>query len=257
MKYYKTIIITLITISSGSNTLAQNGIRLWYGHSATLRINKEWRVSGGQLFLFKTTPFEMTTLQNSLGLTYRLNSKVRFGMGYQKSFDPTNLTEEGRNRITGRISLAGKLQQIRIMHYFRAEWHFPERSKYEYRLRYAFRIHRRNWDLPLGARPYITNEFHYYLSGRPLWYRDEEGTKVVRQSPNGLHAHRITFGIRVSPIKRMNVNLRFMRQTEFNIGDKYREINVTDPRNGKVRRRFNNFSVLVLSTSYQFRIRKK
>ncbi|MCG8385707.1 MAG: hypothetical protein MJA30_09215, partial [Cytophagales bacterium] len=74
----------------------------------------------------------------------------------------------------------------------------------------------------------------------------------VRQSPDGLHAHRITLGVRISPLKRTNVTLRFMRQTEFNLGNKYRRINVEDPRNGKVRRKFNNFSALVISTSYRF-----
>ena len=254
MSKIKTIVLVSLPIFLCGNTFSQDATKLWIGLSAQARITREWRVSVGQLYMFNRDPLDLTTLQNSLNVTYRCNRRWRVGLGYQKSSAPFDRSRQERNRLTARASYAGKLQNIRVIHFFRTEWHFPERSKFEYRLRYAFRIHRRNWDLPLNARPFMTNEFHYYLSGRPLWYRDDAGERVVRQSPDGLHAHRITIGIRVSPMKRTNVTLRFMRQTEFNLGNQYRRINVEDPRNGKVRRKFNNFSALVISTSYRFSI---
>lgn len=248
----KAIFFVSLAILLGGNTFSQDATKLWMGLNAQARITREWRVSVGQLYMFNRGPLDLTTVQSSVNVTYRCNRRWRLGLGYQQSYDPFDLSTEERNRLTARASYAGSLQNIRVLHFFRTEWHFPERSKFEYRLRYAFRIHRRNWDLPLRARPFMTNEFHYYISGRPLWYRDNAGERVVRQSPDGLHAHRITLGVRISPMKRTNVTLRFMRQTEFNLGNKYRRINVEDPRNGKVRRKFNNFSALVISTSYRF-----
>ncbi|TRX59087.1 DUF2490 domain-containing protein [Fulvivirga sp. M361] len=250
------LMLLLLVFSTIQSAVAQDGVRFWYGHSAQARITKEWRVSVGQLFLFRRNPTELGTIQNSLNVQYRLNSKVCLGLGYQRSGSVQNANDDARNRLTARIHVARNFGKIRLMNYFRAEWHSPERSKFEYRLRYAFRIHRRNWRLPLRARPYITNEFHYYLSGRPLWYRDEQGERVIRQSPRGLHAHRLTLGVTLRPIKRTNVNLRFMRQTEFNLGNKYRRINVEDPRNGRIRRRFSNFSAMILSVSYRFKVKK-
>ncbi len=237
--------------------IAQEDLKLWTGHSAQAKLTKEWRLNVGQLLLFSQEPFELSSLQNSARVTYRINKRISTGLGYIRSSDPSDPDQEARNRLTGRFRLNARLGKLRIANSFRAEWHFPERSKFEYRLRYGFRIHRGNWGLPLKTTPFITNELHYYLSGKPLQYRDEFGEKVVKQSPNGLHAHRITLGVRFRPFKRANASLSYMRQTEFNIGNKYREIHVVDPRNGRIRRQFNNFSVVMFRFSYQLDLRKK
>lgn len=242
-----------ILLCRSNKSWSQDRPRIWYGHSVQTRFNKEWRLSAGQLFMFSGDPRSLKTIQNAINATYRYNSRIRFGFGFQKSFSTKSTTQKSRNRLTGRISVAGNIDRIRITNNFRAEWHFPERSKYEFRLRYAFRLHIRNLDLPLRARPFITNEFHYYLAGRPLWYRDNKGDKVVRQSTDGLHAHRITLGLRFTPFKRTNVSIRYMRQTEFNIGSEYRRINTVDPRDGKVRRAFNNFSTFIFTVNYRLK----
>ncbi len=250
----KAIAIILLLIVLSLEAKAQDGPRLWYGHSVQLKLSKTWRMSASQLFIFGRDPLALSSLQNSINLQYRVNKKLRVGLGYQHANKPSDRNGEGRNRITGRLNYGMKFQSIRIMNYFRAEWHFPERSKFQYRLRYGFRIHHRKWKLPIKARPFITNEFHYYLSGRPLWYRDGSGDRIIKQSPDGLHAHRLTIGLRITPLKRTNISLRFMRQTEFNLGNEFRKINVEDPRNGKVRRRFNNFSAFILTASHRFNL---
>ncbi|MEW7292144.1 DUF2490 domain-containing protein [Aquimarina sp. 2304DJ70-9] len=238
-------------------TIAQEDLKLWTGHSAQAKLTKEWRLTVGQLLLFRQEPFELSSLQNSANISYRINKRTRVGLGYIRSSDPFDPDQEARNRITGRYRKDFRLGKLRLANSFRAEWHFPERSKFEYRLRYGLRIHRGNWGLPLKTTPFITNELHYYLSGKPFQYRDELGDKVVKQSPNGLHAHRITLGVRFKPFKRANASLSYMRQTEFNIGDKYRRINVVDPRNGRVKRAFSNFSVVMFRFSYQLDLREK
>ena len=255
MKNNKTILIAFITFFFHSIALAQDGMSIWYGHGAEARLTKEWRVSARQLFMFSGNPRKLSRIQNSLNVSYRYNKRVRLGFGYQLSVDPRDLGKQARSRLTGRVSYYTKWKGFRVMNTFRAEWHLPERSKFEYRLRYAMRIHPRNLDLPLRARPFMTNEFHYYLSGDPLWYRDAEGERVVEQSPNGLHAHRFTLGLRITPLKRTNLTMRFMRQTEFNLGSKYRRINVEDPRNGRIRRRFNNFSVFIVTVSHRLKLK--
>ncbi len=237
--------------------IAQEDLKLWTGHSAQAKITKEWRINVGQLLLFSQQPFELSSMQNSATISYRLDKRKRIGLGYIRSSDPSDPDQEARNRLTGRFRIDVRLGKFRIANSLRAEWHFPERSKFEYRLRYGFRIHRGNFGLPFKTTPFITNEFHYYLSGKPLQYRDDLGEKVVKQSPDGLHAHRITLGLRFRPFKRANASISYMRQTEFNIGNKYREINVVDPRNGRVRRSFNNFSVVMFRFSYQLDLKPK
>ncbi|WP_299212305.1 DUF2490 domain-containing protein [uncultured Aquimarina sp.] len=238
--------------------IAQEDLKLWTGYSAQAKLTKKWRLTAGQLLLFSQEPFELSSMQNSVNVTYRMNKRMSFGTGYLRSSDPSDPDQEARNRITGRFRLNTRLGKIRFANNLRAEWHFPERSKFEYRIRYGLRIHAGNWGLlPLKTTPFITNEVHYYLSGRPLQYRDELGDKVVKQSPDGLHAHRVTLGVRFRPFRRANASISYMRQTEFNIGSKYREINVVDPRNGRVRREFNNFSVLMFRFSYQLDLRQK
>ncbi len=247
------LILLLFTYS----LFAQEDLKLWTGYSAQARLSKEWRLTGGQLLLFSQEPFELSAMQNSVNVFYRLNKRMNVGLGYLRSSDPSDPDQEARNRITGRFRLNLRLGKLRLANSLRGEWHFPERSKFEYRLRYGLRIHRGSWGLPLKTTPFITNEFHYYLSGRPLQYRDEFGEKVVKQSPDGLHAHRITVGVNFRPFRRARASLSYMRQTEFNIGSKYREINVVDPRDGDIKRAFNNFSVLMFRFSYRLDLRRK
>ena len=251
------ITLILIICLATTHLFAQEDLKLWTGYSAGARITKEWRVSAGQLLLFSQQPFELSSMQNSVNLTYRFDKRFRAGFGYLRSSDPSDPDQEARNRVTGRFRYNARLGKFRFLNSLRVEWHFPERSKFEYRIRYGIHIHRGSWGLPLRTTPFITNEFHYYLSGRPLQYRDEQGEKVVKQSPDGLHAHRITLGVRFRPFKRANASISYMRQTEFNIGSKYREINVTDPRDGDILRAFNNFSVLMFRFSYRLDFRRK
>ncbi|WP_219011695.1 DUF2490 domain-containing protein [Aquimarina litoralis] len=251
------IISALFIYFFTSIAIAQEDLKLWTGYSAQAKLTKKWRLSAGQLLLFNQEPFELSSMQNSVNIRYRMSKRMSFGTGYLRSSDPSDPDQEARNRITGRFRLNARLGKVRFANSLRAEWHFPERSKFEYRIRYGLRIHGGNWGLPLKTTPFITNEVHYYLSGRPLQYRDASGDKVVKQSPDGLHAHRVTLGIRFRPFRRANASISYMQQTEFNIGSKYREINVVDPRNGRVRRAFNNFSVLMFRFSYQLDLRQK
>lgn len=252
----KTITVFLVFLIS-TVAMAQEGIKLWTGHSVRARLDKEWRLTAGQLFLFGQEPFGLSSLQNSVNLRYRMSRRMYVDAGYIRSSDPLDPDQEARNRLSSRFRLNSRLGKFRFANSLRAEWHFPERSKFEYRLRYRFRVHRGNWGLPLRITPFVANEFQYYLSGRPLQYRDEAGERLVRQSPNGLHAHRITLGASFRPFKNANASLSYIRQTEFNLGNKYREINVTDPRDGRILRRFNDFSVLMFRFSYQLDLRPR
>ncbi|MEM7380862.1 MAG: DUF2490 domain-containing protein, partial [Bacteroidota bacterium] len=248
MRTTKCLVLLSIFLFSSfhSNIVAQDGVKFWAGHSLGTKLTESWRIRVGQLYLFDEV-MDLSSMQNSARIEYRFNRKFRIGLGYIRSSDPTDPDQEARNRLDPRIRYSFRIGKLRVANTLRTEWHFPERSKFEYRIRYALRLHRGDWGLPLNITPYVTNELHYYLDGRPFQYRNPQGEAVVKQSPDGLHAHRITLGLRFKPFKRANASIYFMRQTEFNLGNKYRRINVTDPRNGEVKRDFNNFSVLAFN----------
>lgn len=250
-----TAVVLIIFISNVGIT--QEEARVWTGYSVRSKISKELRITAGQLFMFGQEPFELASLQNSINARYRLNKRMYVDMGYIRSSSIDDPDQEARNRISSRFRLNSRLGKWRLANSLRAEWHFPERSKFEYRLRYGFRLHRGDWGMPLKITPYINNEFHYYLSGRPLQYRDPSGDKVIKQSPDGLHAYRFTLGIGFRPFKRARAGISYMVQREFNVGNKYREINVVDPRDGDINRTFNNFSVLQFRFGYQIDFRSR
>lgn len=231
----------------------QEGVKIWAGHSYRTDISKGLRIRAGQLYLFDEQ-MDLTSMQNSARIEYRFNRNFTVGLGYIRSSDPADPDQPARNRVDPRVRYRFKVGALRVSNQLRAEWHFPSRSKFQYRLRYALGLHAGDFGLPLRITPFITNELHYYLNGRPLNYRDSDGDIIVSQSPNGLHAHRIRIGVRMRPFKRANLSLSFMRQTEFNIGDRFRHINVRDPRDGDILRAFNNFSVVSFSFSYRFKI---
>lgn len=249
IKYLSFLPIALFSIQA----LAQEGLKFWAGHSYSTNITKEWRVRAGQLYFFDDQ-MDFTSVQNNARIEYRFNQNFRMGLGYTHSSDSADPDQPAKNRIDPRFIYRFKVGKLRVTNQLRAEWHFPSRSKYEYRLRYSFGLDAGNFGLPLDITPYMNNELHYYLNGKPLNYRDADGDIIVSQSPNGLHAHRIRIGVRFKPLKRANMSLSYMRQTEFNIGNEYRKINVTDPRDGDVLRDFINFSVLSLSFSYRFKV---
>lgn len=251
------LLLSIIAYCLASGLLfAQEEMRVWTSYQAQARLSEGWQISAGQTFMFSQQPFELSSIQNAANLMYRFNGKYNASFGYVRSSDPSDPDQEARNRLQARFGYRAKLGKFRVTNSLRGEWHFPEASKFEYRIRYGLRVSRGNWGLPLNTTPFINNELHYYLSGRPLQYRDELGNPLVRQSPDGLHAHRITIGASFRPFNGAYATLSYMKQTEFNLGDRYREINVTDPRDGRILRPFNNFSVLTLSFAYRLDLRE-
>jgi|GEM_PF-2486138 len=234
------------------SVFSQGGIKSWAGHSYSVDFNKHWRLRAGQLYFFNEQ-MDFTSVQNNARIEYRFKRNFSLGVGYTHSSDPADPDQPAKHRIEPRARHRVKMGKLRVTNQLRAEWHFPSRSKYEYRLRYSMRLHAGDFGLPLGLSPYMTHELHYYLNGRPLNYRDGKGDIIVRQSPNGLHAHRIRMGVRFKVFRRANMSLSFMRQTEFNIGSEFRRINVTDPRDGDILRDFSNFSVLSFNFSYRIK----
>lgn len=251
--YPITLPIILLAVLYNLESAAQEGPKFWSGYSLSTNLNKEWRINAGQLYLFDNS-LGLGSVQNSARIDYRFNRNFGVGLGYIHSNNSNDPDQAARNRLDPRASYSFRVGKLRVGNTLRAEWHFPERSKFEYRVRYGLQLHAGDWGLPLDITPYVSNELHYYLGGKPFQFRDDNGEKVVNQSPNGLHAHRIKLGVRFKPFKRASAGLSFMRQTEFNLGDKYRRINVTDPRNGEIKRPFNNFSVVAFNFAYRFKI---
>ncbi|MEM9364277.1 MAG: DUF2490 domain-containing protein [Bacteroidota bacterium] len=246
-------LLLFLTFFFNLSAFAQESVKFWAGHSYRTNITREWRARAGQTYLFDDR-MDLTSLQNSARIEHRLNRNFRVGLGYIRSSDPADPDQSARNRLDPRVRYRFKVGTLRIANQLRTEWHFPSRSKFEYRLRYSLGLNAGDFGFPLGITPFMANELHYYLNGRPLNYRDKDGDIIVSQSPNGLHAHRIRIGVRFEPLKRANVSLSFMRQTEFNIGSRFRSINVVDPRDGDILRDFNNFLAMSFSFSYRFNI---
>ena len=232
----------------------QEQVKVWLGHSYRTNILDELSIGVGQLYLFDEE-MTLSSMQHNVKVEYQFNGNLKVGLGYVLSSDPSDPDQEARNRIDPRIRYRFKIGDLRVTNQLRTEWHFPSRSKFEYRFRYSLGLHAGDFGLPLDITPYITNELHYYLNGRPLNYRDGDGDIIVSQPPNGLHAYRFQIGVRLDPFKRARISLLYMSQKEFNIGSKFREINVVDPRDGDILREFNNFSVVSFSFSYRIKIK--
>lgn len=243
----------LFLIFTSLNALAQKNLKFWAGRSASTNLDSDWRISVGQLYLFDND-LALGSVQGSARLEYKVNKKLRIGLGYTYSSNSSDPDQPAKNRLAPRATYNFRSGKLRVANTFRTEWHFPERSKFEYRLRYRIKMHAGDWGLPLDITPFVSDEIHYYHGGKPFQYRDDEGEKLVLQSPNGFHAHRMQVGIRLRPFKRASVTLSFLQHREFNMGNKYRRLNVTDPRNGEVKRKFSNFSVLMASFSYRFKV---
>ncbi len=145
-----------------------------------------------------------------------------------------------------------------------AEKYFPRLQKFGARLVFTnkWTFHPGNW--PLKMTPYIRNQLYYYQGGDPITYwldeddieisEEGESEEFIRQAPNGLHRYRFTLGVRSKLSKELALSLFFMRQVEFNTGwAPYRELNVYNQSMTRIKRPFNNYSLIGISLNYTFK----
>ena len=246
------IIIIGITTGKAQFDESHNSM-IWGSIGVSSKISKRWSVGFSHLSSVSIKTMDLNFMQSNIKIGYRLSRNWKITAGAKPS---VSINEQGwqkmRHRLYGELKLNTRIsKRIRMQNSLTAEHHFNQRSKFQQRYYLTNKLYYRNNKLPLKLRPYFTQKLYYYAGGRLLQYYDADGDKSYQVAPNGLHAYRAQFGIRLSITKSLRISAYHMIQKEFNTSlFNSNDINSFNPNSEKIRRPFYNFNVSAISISY-------
>ena len=135
------------------------------------------------------------------------------------------------------------------------EIHSANEKNYNYRIIYITRFApRRKLDF-LNLSPSISYWLFYNIGGKAIQYFDESGSPLAKDTPDGLHRGRFILNLSKKINHNLSLSLYYLNQHEFNLTGN--DLNVVNPRNGKIIRPFSNYQVAGISLSLSFDVYKK
>ncbi|MEM6726648.1 MAG: hypothetical protein AAF598_21595, partial [Bacteroidota bacterium] len=155
-------------------------------------------------------------------------------------------------RIRGEIRNNQKFGNWSMRNSFNAEYHFPQRSKFSYRLFHTFQLTYRDRDWPIDIRPFFQTRLYYYLGGRQVVFEDPESEEIITAAPDGLHGFRYILGCRIKLHDSVSMTLSYLNHREFNaslFGGN--PLNTEDLNEGDVNNQFFNFQSLGVGLSFR------
>lgn len=229
---------------------------LWVTTSTGTKLNDKFSLSYEQLHSYDLAKGRLNFIQPSLGVHYKPAKKLQLSLNYI----PTISIDENPNnqlvyhRVKGRARYYTRVnKRFRMYNSINVEHNFNQFSKYQQRIYLRNDFYYRNNSLPWRLRPFIEQRLYWYQGGRDLQYYGDDGTKLEKVPPNGLHAYRGKIGVKLYPIKNMNLSLYLLKQEEFNTSlFGTRDINSLNRKKNKIRRKYYDYTVFGLSATYRF-----
>lgn len=237
------ILLLLIHFHSG---FSQNDMKIWSSVQSNFTVSKKLDFKIG---FMRSSDFNnklsLDFNQLSTSISYDITKKINAKLGALGS--KSEGADESKNRIFARLTYETKLNKLlTFSNGFQAEKHSKNENRYAYRYIYIGTIglsHRMKF---LKLSPSISTWLYYNQGGNPIqYYSAEGGLPTVKGNPDGLHRARfyLNFNSRIS--KAISLSVFAMRQSEFNnFSDATHKINVVNPKNNKIIRPFNNYSVV-------------
>lgn len=257
------LIICLTAKLSIAQDLSQD-FKNWYILGTNARISPKLTVKFSRLNSYDVEEYRHGFNQTSIGLSKKVNKKWEWGGAYAYSIIHGRKRQIPYHRLSAFLSQRSKFGNFRMKNTAQLEWYLPKLPKFGQRLVLTNKWSYTNKKWPLKTSPYIKNQLYYYNGGEPIIYwlpeeeveLDEEGEEIdaIEQSPNGWHRYRFSFGLRSKLNKELALSLFYTRQIEFNTGwAPYRELNVFNKSQTRIKRPFNNYSLFGISLTYTFK----
>ena len=253
------------------------GFKNWMGTGLTIRVspNTSFRVS--QLTALNTGPYSYQFTQGNVSMSRSLSERWNMDVGMARSWFQQKDGIKTFNRLFAEGDYKLKLGRVSMKQSLRGEWHFPQLRKYRFRFIYTNKVSMKFKQLPGRPQPFIRQQLHYYLAGRPVKYYaegesegesefgdeeefEEEGEfgereLIAEQAANGLHRYRVFVGVRLRLAKRLYGSVFYMWQREFNTPFfPERHLNVPNQSGTKTQAPFNNYSMVGFSLNYTLKL---
>lgn len=265
-KLFLAITLVLGLIQIQAQDLSQD-FKNWYIGGVNLRITKDATLKLNHLTSFDVAGYKLKFGQSGIAWKQKLNDQWSTEGGYAYNFikgsEKTIIYHRAHLNASHRV----KIGKLRMTNTVQGEYYFPQLQKFQARgvVTNKWSYYNRHW--PLKISPYIKNQVFYYHGGREITYwipQDEldpelieasEEDEFVEQAPNGWHRYRFTAGVRMKLAKPLALSLFCIHQREFNTGwAPYRELNVPNKSGTKIKRPFNNYSLIGLSLIYTLKL---
>lgn len=275
-KYILACAVVVLITSLDHQAKAQEdlppGFKNWALGGVNLRVTKKTTIKAYQLYALNTNPYGLQFVQSNLGVDRRVSKKVSLGMGYAHSAFKSTNGFKNYHRIYADFAIRHRIgSNIRSKTGLKAEYHWPQLRKFQYRFIVSNKLSFRNDFLPLNGTPYIKNQVFFYAGGRKNKYWetieevDEETGEVssqrelaAEQAPLGWHRYRVTAGIRFKLTRNLSGSIFYTMQKEFNTPwSGNRALNVQNKSQTRTKLPFNNFSLVGVSFFYTIKAYKK
>ncbi|KGL61096.1 MULTISPECIES: DUF2490 domain-containing protein [unclassified Polaribacter] len=199
--FYILLFISIIRLHAQSTNKGENSLGTWYAVTTASKVSDKFSISGSLTNWNYKIVDNQHLLLAIIGLNYKVNNAVSFGIGYGYGSIDTSFEETGdpyiiENRTIEQISVKYKVYKFSLSHRFKLEQRFIEyetQYKFKNRIRYRFKS-----SFPINKRLSITfyDEIHYHLI-------------------NGLdfHQNRAYAGLGVKINKNMNFQFGYARHS--------------------------------------------
>lgn len=260
------LILTLAAPLSASGQDLPPGFKNWATGTFNLRISKKNTIRFSQLYAFNTKPSGLQFIQSNVSFDRRLNKPWSAGFGYAHSaFKSSSGSFNQYHRVFVSATHRQYWGNFRGKLGGKAEFHFPQLRKWQYRFIVSHKLSWRNKFFPFKGTPYIKNQLYYYAGGREVKYweldESEEGSEEyvlgAERAPNGWHRYRFTAGMRFRFTKSFAGSFYYTIQREFNTPWNPYGLNVYNKSQTRIKVPFNNFSLVGVSLSYTLKTYKK
>lgn len=259
MQKQTSLLVTLLMLLQLS--IAQDlsrDFKNWYIAGVNARISKKTTLKLSRLNSFDVKGYRAGFNQSSLGMAYRLNKRWELGGAYAFSVINGSNSKTQYHRASLYVTQRSSFGNFRMKNTTQVEKYFPIQPKFGARLVLTNKWSYSNRKWPLRMSPFVRNQLYYYQGGKPIvyWLPEEEFEvgeegeveESIEQSPNGWHRYRFSFGVRSKLSKQLALSLFYIKQIEFNTGwAPYRALNVYNKSQTRIKRPFNNYSLIGLS----------
>lgn len=237
-----------------SGIIAQSDWRNWYEASFGIAFSKKIDVSLSHLRSYDVpNSFHNNFNESSVDVSYYFTKNFFVRSGF-------SLTELPKDRITTNkyfSRLGYKIPIAKILHWsnsLQGEINTVSGQANTYRFIYITRLvtsHRLKF---LKLSPSVSYWLFYTKGGKAIQYFDDAGSPLVKDTPDGLHRGRFVLNLNTKLSSVLSLSLFYINQKEFNLSG--RDINVVNPRNGKVARPFRDYQVAGINLSFSFKVYK-
>jgi hypothetical protein len=243
----------LIAVFITTAALSQSEWKNWDGIGVDLGLSKKFGIGLNHLRAYSIShSFQNNFNQTTISADYDFTKKSSVKAGFAITEFPSDAVSEKKyfTRISYKIPIGEILNWSNGL---QGEVHSAKGTSY--RVIYITRLALQHRIGFLRLSPSISYWLFYNIGGNAIQYFDESGSPLAKQTPDGLHRGRVTLNLNSKITRNLSLSLYYMSQHEFNLSGN--DINVVNPRTGKVARPFKNYQVAGLSLSFSFDLYKK